>query len=1008
MPPQKCCLWRSQFAAPHLIAGTHFNIYDISDGTEKDITRSTDDTTHITKFKVVLTDTGLSKVQGMGAINYSYDTRASYDGQKEKSTWKFNNKGEIPGHSADASFDHSKDYVLDKVSSATGPYFQDQGGGNFNYKDSGVTVEKKDGIIYYAVVLKVPQGTEGDMVLTDTLPAGLSYKTGSESIAIYGSNNDATRNYSDGGTQLAVKASDPDVQSDGSSKINFTVTGYRPGEAFVLYYQAKVEDEDYWKDQTKTDKDYSNKIEWKSYSDTTKTHVEQNKEVLDKAHQLKENADGTRKLTYFLKLNPSGKDIDTNSDTLTLTDTLKTDDSGAKPYFDPATIKVYQYDPDMANGVGAEIDKSRYAYQYDESTHKLTLTVPDQLACVISYQYKVTLGVNDAVISNTAELTGVAGSSTSDEQKLATDSSHSSVQQNVLLLYKVDSENYRIKLSGVKFKVEEYSGYENNQHVWKEVKGKDGNPVIKTTDQNGEIRFTTIDDNLHTNTLYRLVETDVGNNPGYVKSDNAYMFIWKDSITYKDPSGNDVTIKDPTKDDYWDHSILPNGAGNIDRNQVALIDGTGNVYFPNEKKAITVNKVWLNADNKDLNDSTKTATVQLWRKYTHTDTIQPETVNVTVILKDSSTGKESSNNVPINKNDPNAEIYVVNDYWNTFTADDGTKLEKKSYKGGNAFPCYPIGSISGDKTITLTGTGATGDWWMNQVSVGVDGTPAQTVDVNEDERAKDSSGNEYPEVTLTSDTNWSYMWTNLPADDGNGNTYQYYVKETAIDGSSENLSNWDTTVKNNDGIDKGTITVTNKSKTLVKHAEFNFTKQWIADDGTAVSTDWPKDITVTLTGKSSGSQIANKFIIHRDDKGNFTATKAAVDGKTAITTYSFSGSSGEEGFKFKFNDLPFADTDGNEYTYTLTEDTVEDYNAPVYSTADGKSMQGATSISSGQVIKNIPGSGYQLPSTGGPGTSSYLRSGLLLITAAALLEGIRLCSRRRKNCNSNGRRQMRK
>lgn len=910
-----------------LTAGTDFKIYDISDGTEKDITGSTDSTTHITKFKVVLTDDGLGKVQGMGAINYSYDTRASYDGQEGKSTWKFSNNGEIPEHSADASFDHNKDYVLDKMSSATGPNFQDQGNNNFNYKDSGVTVDRKDGIIYYAVVLKVPQGTTGDMVLKDTLPAGLSYKTGSESIAIYNGNNDATRNYSDGKGTLSVTASATEKQGDGSSKVNFTVTGYRPGEAFVLYYQAEIKDEDYWKDQTKTDKDYSNKIEWNNYSDTTKTHVEQNKKVLDKVHQLKTNDDGTRQLTYFLKLNPSGGDVDPNSDTLTLTDTLKTDNSGAKPYFDPATIKVYQYDPDMANGVGAEIDKSRYAYQYDESTHKLTLTVPDQLACVISYQYKVTVGVNDAVVSNTAELTGVAGSSTTDEQKLETSSSQSSVKQNVLVLYKVDSENYRIKLSGVKFRVEEYKGKVNNEHVWEPVNGKDEKPVIKTTDQNGEIKFTTIDDNLHTNTLYRLVETDVGNNPGYVENSEPYMFIWKDAITYTDSTGSEVTKKDPTKDDYFNSGILPSGADNLDRSKVNLIDGTGNIYYPNEKHAITVNKVWLNKDNKDLNDPTKTATVRLYRR-----TSVPDGYKVTVNVTYSGGVKLDPYVFYIDRNTSTATLKLLNIGPGTCNGVSYTSGYNSEY--GAELATVPISDITGDTVINIqSGWGS-----ENKSKAKIIAEYSKPAKTNYGEvqyinaYGQVVSNKEDANVTLGSDNSWSSEWYNLPYKDESGTEYAYFIEEDPVDGFTTSISN---NGISNDGI----ITVTNKSDTQVKHASFDFIKKWFDKDG--YETDWPEDITVTLTGTKEGSTISSKFTIHQNSDGSFTAAKVNTEEENGIPSYSFGGGKTADGtYKLKFDSLP----DG--YTYSLTEDPMSDYN-----TAYGDDAA-AGNISEGGTITN--------------------------------------------------------
>ena len=903
----------------------------------------------------------------MSAINYRYNTRSSYEGQKGKSNWTFSNKGAIPGHEATADFNHSKDFVIDKMSSSTGPYFQDLGNGNFNYKDSDVTVDKKDGVIYYAVVLKVPQGTTGDMVLTDTLPAGLTYKSDSAFIAIYGSNNDATRNYSDGKGELVVKASDPQKQSDGSSKVNFTVTGYRPGDAFILYYQATVEDEAYWKDQTKTDKDYSNKIEWKSYSDTTKTHVEQNKKVLDKTHQLKENADGTRQLIYYLKVNRAARDIDPDSDTLILTDTLKTDDSGAKPYFDPTSIKVYQYDPDMANGVGAEIDHSRYTYQYNEGTHKLTIKIPDQLACVVSYQYNVTVGVNDTIVSNSAELTGVAGSSTSDVQKLTASSSSSTVQQNTLILYKVDSEDYRVKLSGVTFRVEEYSKYENNQHIWTTVNGKDGNPVTKTTDQNGVIKFTTIDDNLKTNTLYRLVETDVGNNPGYAVSNTPYMFIWKDAITYKDNSGNDVTIKDPTKNDYWDHGILPSGATNIDRDKVELLDGTGNVYYPNEKNAVSVNKVWLNSDNKDLNDPSKKATVRLYRK-----TAIPDGYKVTVNVSFSGGTTLDPYVFYINKDSSEATIKLLNVGPVTY---NGTMYNAVWSDKENAnLTTIPINGITGD-TVLRFSTG----WGKNATSEveAVYKKPDSVIYGNS--QYIDSSGNVVgsktdADVVLSSDNEWHADWYGLDKTDSTGEKYYYYVEEDTVEGFT-------TTITNN-GINNGTITVVNKSDNKIEYSSFDFTKQWENPDKT---TDWKQDITVTLTGKTSSSTISNKFTIRRNENGSFTATRAPNGNSPEITTYSFAGAEKDGAYQFKFDNLPQKDESGNVYQYTMTEDTVKGY-TPGYVNADGTTSAGVAGISTGGVIKNTPSKGGAvLPFTGGSGTGGYLLAGLALIAAAAAL-----------------------
>ena len=1002
-----------------MVKGTDYRVYD---PTGNDITDSNSEDP-ITGFKIKFTDDGLAKVQGTKQININYSSVADYESQDNKTTWNFKNTGSIPGYSHDGKWDHNKDYVINKMSSSVGPGFINYGSGNYNYKDTGIVVEKKDGIIYYAVVVKVPEGTTGDMTLTDTFPSGLSYKKDSVSIAIYGSNDDATRNYTDGQGVLGVTVSDPSTVTDENgntigTSVKFSITGYRPGKSFILYYQAEVKDDGFWSIQTNTDKDYTNKIEWNTYHDSTTTHVEQNKNVIEKEGASKKNEDGTWNLTYHLKVNPTAEDLDPNSDQLTLTDTLTIpSDSDAKAYFDPSTIHVYQFDADMPYGMGSEISSSRYTYQYDEQTHKITVTIPDQLACVVTYQYNATVGINDTTISNTAELKGVANSSTKDDQKLTGSTSSATTSQNKMVVYKVDSNDDKIKLSGVTFKLEEYKGKSNNQEVWEQIEFKDskGNSKgnSKTTDVNGQITFTTIDDGLKENTLYRIVETDVGNNPGYVLNTTPSYFIWKTNpLEYTKSDGTKVTIDKPRIDHYanW---FNDNGLGwpnSVQQSEVYLVDGQGSVNYPNVKQAITVNKIWLNADNKDLNDSTKTATVALYRKYTqsYTETTQLETVNVRVHMKDISAANAGHTDkdviiktIQVVKNNADAKVFIQGvssldvAYQNSSggtgsTLDKGTLLHDNGWNEENVY-YIPVGSISQDTDYYLISDNHN-EWdpWNSHVTLYTTPSSTQTTSGTRDvdERAADASGKVYPEVTLTSSTNWSYLWTDLPDKNSAGNTYYYYVKETAVDGKESNLSDYDTTVTNNGGIEKGTITVTNKSKTQVQHAEFNFTKQWIGEDGKTISTDWPKDIAVTLTGTSSGSTISDTFTIHRDENGSFTATKIPDKStENGIATYSFAGSAGDGGFKLKFSDLPYADASGNVYTYTLKEENVEGYSAQYYG-AEGNSLV-TSGIVNGGIVKNVPTSGYVLPSTGGHGTIAYVVSGALLMAGALLLYIIR-------------------
>ena len=330
------------------------------------------------------------------------------------------------------------------------------------------------------------------------------------------------------------------------------------------------------------------------------------------------------------------------------------------------------------------------------------------------------------------------------------------------------------------------------------------------------------------------------------------------------------------------------------------LDGSGSITFANEKHAISVKKIWLNADNKDLNDPSKTASVTLYRR-----TGTPITVNVTVNITTAKTSDADSavqtKTVAVSKG-REVTLKLGQVYNQTITTSDGTIYKSDS----NQYVTIPLGVISTDTTVNLTSDA--NKWNMTVEKINVIGSPVYDYNWNASEKV-DS-------VELNSGNSWTKDWTNLPAADTAGNKYYYYVVEDNPGDFEVSYS-----ANNNSGIQDGTLTVTNKSKTQVEHASFNFSKKWVdedAEDGTGSS--WAGDITVTLRGTDgNGNIIASKFTIHRSDKGAFSATKSDIDGTTGISTYAFSGAEDNGVYKFKFDSLPAG------YTYTLTEDKVTDY-----------------------------------------------------------------------------------
>lgn len=67
-------------------------------------------------------------------------------------------------------------------------------------------------------------------------------------------------------------------------------------------------------------------------------------------------------------------------------------DNKYSAYIDASSLKLYEYDSSKENNRGNLIDSSRYQVQMDTQQNILTITLPDELACVLVYQYDFDVG----------------------------------------------------------------------------------------------------------------------------------------------------------------------------------------------------------------------------------------------------------------------------------------------------------------------------------------------------------------------------------------------------------------------------------------------------------------------------------------------------------------------------------------------------------------------------------------------------------------------------------------
>lgn len=769
---------------------TYGKDYSLLDLAGNDISKM-DENTKLTGFQIKFLEAALSTLKEKKNISLDYDTIADETEQPAGSTWTFKNKAAIRDHEYEASYDYKKpDGDLTKQVSTSGA--------DTSYSSNDPEIEySEDGItLYYRVLIRLNKESRGEQTIVDTLPSGMKFGKLTK-VVFYENDTYQPDDLNGFNGNLHFKLADnvtttaTENQKDGTTKVTFTLSDgyerpYTESYRIAFYYTATIEDRQFWSDIRNEMKPYSNTVQWGNLTSDVTTNVKHTIKKLDKIGQLSdvEGVKGVKKAIYYLPINPKGEDLVKGSDTLTLQDQLTSGENDVQMDFQPASLKVYAYDAAGENRCGVLIDPNRYGFSYEEKTHTLTVTLPDEVPCVVYYEYYVTQGNNATQLSNSARLSGVAESSIENTLVLAESSAGAKVSRKELDLYKVDSENYNIKLQGVTFKLEEYKGYENNAAVWSTIKEA-------STNENGQIHLNKIDDKLEEGALYRLTETDLGpNKKAYSLNSKPYYFVW---AKFESESKSDGEI--------W-NEVPQNDHSGVTQNEVNIIRTSGTIYVPNEKTGIRIDKVWLNADHTD-DANPGTAHVTLYRQAR-----KPGGVKVTVKVW---TGDQQWPNV-LYQNEVNIKsgtevaLSVRSQYGEQYIVNNGTPISFNN----QADHTIPLGSPTDDTIYSVYVS-----YSPNKIYKDLLYTPTdQYTDVGEKKAI-----NSYD---LNSSNKNSVTEGPLDLYDKDGNKYYYWVEEDPVTGYSTSYSS------NNGKIQKGTITVTNTREETSISAK----KAWVNSDGT--------------------------------------------------------------------------------------------------------------------------------------------------------------------------------
>ena len=182
----------------------------------------------------------------------------------------------------------------------------------------------------------------------------------------------------------------------------------------------------------------------------------------------------------------------------------------------------------------------------------------------------------------------------------------------------------------------------------------------------------------------------------------------------------------------------------------------------------------------------------------------------------------------------------------------------------------------------------------------------------------------------------------------------------------------------------GTITNTKKN------TDIEFGKQWI--DISQQEIVWDQDIQVTVSrNKGDGTKDAAFSLVYNIAK---TSVNGATGGTAEFSTgtetdpklkLTITTESGTKKYSFKIENLAYSSETDGKYTYYVeeTNSQLTGYLAPSYTNTIAPT--GATAAYDGGTIINKQEGGYELPSTGGPGTRLFTILGSILILGAGVL-----------------------
>lgn len=582
-----------------------------------------DDATAVHRIRLQFSRPDGEKLRILRCTISNIPTVAKTSDMANNTTRHFVNRAEIyTDNAGNEGWRGTYDYT--KTGSITKEASDNSGNG---YKQNNSTTYAKNKVIWYRIKLNLGSGDVDKtqaLTVVDKIPDGMKLATDNNSLSNYmiaadldtkpgnkytGKIKSPSENiYSlvfGRDTYWSIDTSDPKQLTIKVLPVtlkNLIDQNKTTDHTVEIRYALQLDDAAAWNERTLEEKTYTNTATWDGASTSSgMTITRPKKELLEKTGNYDEK---NHQANYTLCINPRAEDLAPSSDTLELTDTMKSEyfgKTGMELMLD--SIKVYEYilqDGDWVKG--NEVKDSVRVEKVEEtaSTRKYKFILPDEKALVLEYSYKMNPGnlASNMEVTNTAVLAG--RTPVGSHVPVKNDNASATVHNAVLTVAKTDSAtNLAITASPATFAIYHYN---------KISKGWD---LIRTenTGSNGSFDLTfaqspaTGSSHLVTGNLYKLVETKAPTD--YAPDATPHYFIWNSTATDDDKKAAALTTATGT--------TVPEGVTTANINFLGVNGDRTTMAIPNKQNCLTLRKIWYGIGNDTIEAPVEKIQVQLYR-----------------------------------------------------------------------------------------------------------------------------------------------------------------------------------------------------------------------------------------------------------------------------------------------------------------------------------------------------------------------------------------------------------